>query len=247
MNRLAAVAGAGSVLDAGCGSARLTVALADAGAADVVGIDTSADRLAQGRVRVSRHPAGAGVHLMEADFDRPLSDGIVIRSWGELKDTDPDADRKMWESSQELLADVPRDTPFEPMPFEEFQSIVMRRPTLDPDGFFVAVDAETGDYVGVSHIWRRLADDDLDGVPVTEPVPGGQRVPDVLLEAVLRAPHRGDAALGVLARALGQAVLRDQDDPSGSGALEGAGEARDPAAQHEKVAFDRHRRRASRA
>ena len=43
---LAAVAGAGRVLDLGCGSGRLTVALARAGAA-VTGIDTSRERLEQ--------------------------------------------------------------------------------------------------------------------------------------------------------------------------------------------------------
>lgn len=65
---VAAVPGAPSVLDAGCGSARLTLALAEAGVGDVVGIDTSAERLAQGRGRV----AGTGVQLLEADFDAPL-------------------------------------------------------------------------------------------------------------------------------------------------------------------------------
>lgn len=69
---VAAVADAGSVLDAGCGSARLTLALADAGAAEAVGIDTSSERLAQGRARLPAHPAGARVELMELDFDRPL-------------------------------------------------------------------------------------------------------------------------------------------------------------------------------
>jgi ubiquinone/menaquinone biosynthesis C-methylase UbiE len=74
---VAAVAGAGSVLDAGCGSARLTLALAARGAADVVGIDTSAERLAQGRERISAHPMGGRVSLIEADFDRvlPYTDG----------------------------------------------------------------------------------------------------------------------------------------------------------------------------
>jgi SAM-dependent methyltransferase len=69
---VAAVAAAGSVLDAGCGSARLTLALADAGAAEVVGIDTSVERLTQGRARISTHPMGARVTLIEADFDRVL-------------------------------------------------------------------------------------------------------------------------------------------------------------------------------
>jgi SAM-dependent methyltransferase len=74
---VAAVAAAGPVLDAGCGSARLTLALADAGVADVVGIDTSLERLTQGRARISTHPMGARVKLMEADFDRvlPFPDG----------------------------------------------------------------------------------------------------------------------------------------------------------------------------
>jgi SAM-dependent methyltransferase len=74
---VAAVAGAGSVLDAGCGSGRLTLALAAAGAADVVGIDTSLERLAQGRARISTHPTGPRVNLMEADFNRmlPFPDG----------------------------------------------------------------------------------------------------------------------------------------------------------------------------
>lgn len=69
---VSAVATAGSVLDAGCGSARLTLALADAGAAEVVGIDTSVERLAQGRARISEHPVRARVQLIEADFDRAL-------------------------------------------------------------------------------------------------------------------------------------------------------------------------------
>ena len=74
---VAAVAGADSVLDAGCGSARLTLALADAGIGEVVGIDTSDARLEQGRARIAEHPAGARVELAEADFDRalPFPDG----------------------------------------------------------------------------------------------------------------------------------------------------------------------------
>jgi SAM-dependent methyltransferase len=67
-----AVAGASPVLDAGCGSARLTVALAQAGAAEVVGFDTSRERLEQANERVSAHATRARVELMVADFDQPL-------------------------------------------------------------------------------------------------------------------------------------------------------------------------------
>lgn len=96
------------------------------------------------------------------DFDRPLGEGITIASWRDLKTSDPDADRKMWQSVMAMLPDVPSDEPFVPMPFNEFQSVIMNRPNLNPDGFFVAVDARTGEYVGLSHIWRRQADNDLD-------------------------------------------------------------------------------------
>jgi SAM-dependent methyltransferase len=74
---VASVAGARSVLDVGCGSARLTLALADAGATQVVGVDTSLDRLTQGRARISTHAVGGRVQLFEADFDRalPFADG----------------------------------------------------------------------------------------------------------------------------------------------------------------------------
>ena len=69
---VAAVPAARSVLDAGCGSARLTLTFAEAGAAEVVGVDTSVERLAEGRARLAAHPMGARVRLIEADFDDAL-------------------------------------------------------------------------------------------------------------------------------------------------------------------------------
>lgn len=60
------------VLDIGCGSARLTLGLAQAGAEEVIGTDTSGGRLAQGRERLAADPAGARVTLLEADFDLSL-------------------------------------------------------------------------------------------------------------------------------------------------------------------------------
>lgn len=66
---LAAVDGAGRVLDAGCGSGRLTVELARAGA-EVTGIDTSPERLEQARGRAEQ--AGVELQLLLADFNEPL-------------------------------------------------------------------------------------------------------------------------------------------------------------------------------
>lgn len=66
---LAAVSGAQSVLDVGCGSGRLTVALAQAGSA-VTGFDTSGERLDEARRRAE--DAGVELQLVEADLNAPL-------------------------------------------------------------------------------------------------------------------------------------------------------------------------------
>ncbi|MCY7303214.1 MAG: methyltransferase domain-containing protein [Thermoleophilia bacterium] len=71
---LAAVEGAERVLDAGCGSGRLTVSLAKAGA-DVTGIDTNTGQLEQARGRAEE--AGVALTLLGADFNAalPFADG----------------------------------------------------------------------------------------------------------------------------------------------------------------------------
>jgi SAM-dependent methyltransferase len=79
---LASLSGARRVLDVGCGSGRLTVALAEAGAA-VTGFDTSAERLEEARRRAEG--AGVTLDLVEADLNAPLPfadgafDGVVSR------------------------------------------------------------------------------------------------------------------------------------------------------------------------
>jgi len=79
---LAAVAGAPRVLDAGCGSGRLTLALARAGA-EVTGIDTNARQLGEARRRAES--AGIELALLETDFNARLPfadasfDGVTSR------------------------------------------------------------------------------------------------------------------------------------------------------------------------
>ena len=69
---LAATGGARRVLDAGCGSGRLTVALALTGAA-VTGVDTNGSQLEVARDRADA--AAAELTLLEADFDAlPFAD-----------------------------------------------------------------------------------------------------------------------------------------------------------------------------
>jgi SAM-dependent methyltransferase len=77
-----AMVGATRVLDAGCGSGRLTVALAQAGAA-VTGVDSNPEQLARARARAS--DAAVELELLEADFNAPLPfadaafDGVASR------------------------------------------------------------------------------------------------------------------------------------------------------------------------
>jgi ubiquinone/menaquinone biosynthesis C-methylase UbiE len=66
---LAAVGRPAAALDVGCGSGRLTVALALRDAA-MVGIDTNDARLAEARARA--HEAGADIEWVHADMDEPL-------------------------------------------------------------------------------------------------------------------------------------------------------------------------------
>jgi len=69
---LAATGGAPRVLDAGCGSGRLTVALAQAGA-EVTGVDTNASQLEVARGRAAA--AGVELTLLEASFEAlPFAD-----------------------------------------------------------------------------------------------------------------------------------------------------------------------------
>ena len=72
----------------------------------------------------------------------------------------------------------------------------------------------------------RLADDQLDDGAVAQAAAGGERVLDVVLEAVLRRQHAGDAALGVGAVALLDAVLGDDQDVAGRRAPPGRPAAR---------------------
>ena len=56
---------------------------------------------------------------------------------------------------------------------------------------------------------RRLADHVLDHLPIAQRAAGLERVGHVVLEAVVRIEHAGDAALGVVAVRLHDAVLGD--------------------------------------
>ena len=82
---------------------------------------------------------------------------------------------------------------------------------------------------------RRLADDHLDDLAVAQAGAGDERVLDVVLEAVLRRQHAGDAALGVGAVALLDAVLGDDEHVEVRRHLEGGPQPGDAAADDQDV------------
>ena len=92
----------------------------------------------------------------------------------------------------------------------------------------------------ITHAIGPLADDRFDDITVAKAGAGNEGVVGMGLEAVLGAPHRGYPTLSILARALGQAILRDDGYRAAGCALEGAGEPGYAAADDEDIGLDRH-------
>lgn len=91
---------------------------------------------------------------------KAAQNGVIIRSLAELAAV-PDRDRTVWEAEMIMAADVPSPDPFTPMPFDEYEKLVLTDPHFLPDAFFVAIHEPTGEYVGTSTLWKRASDNDL--------------------------------------------------------------------------------------
>ncbi|MCK4410255.1 MAG: GNAT family N-acetyltransferase, partial [Candidatus Eisenbacteria sp.] len=83
---------------------------------------------------------------------------VDVRSFGELMAEDEGALRKAYEAGWEYLQDVPFPDPITKMPFERYMGEVTG-PGGMPESWFIAVD--DGRYVGMSQLWRNLADPKL--------------------------------------------------------------------------------------
>ena len=94
--------------------------------------------------------------------DRPLEHGIVIKTAGQLQAEDPGFARKLWEMDTEVSQDIPSPDVITPLSFETYHRLILESPTFLKDGFFLAVHGETGEYAGLSVLWKREADDHLD-------------------------------------------------------------------------------------
>ena len=81
---------------------------------------------------------------------RVETSGVELRTFGELRDTDPHYSRKLHTLRTALERDVPSiDEPTE-TDFDTWQRRLLNNPGLLPDGWIVAVDGD--DYVGESQV-----------------------------------------------------------------------------------------------
>ena len=87
----------------------------------------------------------------------------------------------------------------------------------------------------VADLLRGLAHHHLDDVAMAQAAAGDHRVLDVVLEAILRRQHAGDAALSVGAVALLDTVLGDDEDVDVRGDIQGGAQPRDAGADDEDV------------
>lgn len=93
--------------------------------------------------------------------ERVAERGIQIKSLAELLESDPDCWRKVYDVIWDVEEDVPRsDVEFSPPEFERWVERHRSKPTLLPEGYFLAVDGDR--YVGVSWVNTMLAAPDLD-------------------------------------------------------------------------------------
>jgi mycothiol synthase len=92
--------------------------------------------------------------------ERTEATGIVFKTIADLA-ADPDRDRKLYELDAELSHDVPSPEPHTPISFEFFLHRVLEDPDLIPEAYFVAVDAATGEYAGMSQLWHSQGSADL--------------------------------------------------------------------------------------
>lgn len=90
--------------------------------------------------------------------------GITFTTLAEERSKGEGALRQIHELVQKIAADMPREAPFTPISYEQWQTISLANPRLLPDGFIIAKDGPR--YVGMSNVMRNettpqiLAQDD---------------------------------------------------------------------------------------
>ncbi len=104
--------------------------------------------------------------LVVADFDpepfawtadRMADIGVEMRTVVELEADGVDWKPEMWDLEHELLLDVPTDDPITKQPFEQWVKW-LTHPGFMPEAHFIAI--KDGRFIGVTSLWRSLAEKD---------------------------------------------------------------------------------------
>jgi GNAT superfamily N-acetyltransferase len=94
--------------------------------------------------------------------DKPLESGIAIRTLTELRESDTDWEARLYDLESTTFSDIPSEEPLTTPPIETYRQRVLGNPNLIPEAFLIAVDTATGQYVGLSSLWKAPPLNDLD-------------------------------------------------------------------------------------
>ena len=78
--------------------------------------------------------------------------GITFTTLAVEQQKGPDALKKIHELVQLIMADMPREAPFTPVTYEQWEALALRNPRLVPEGFIIAQDGSK--YIGLSNVLR---------------------------------------------------------------------------------------------
>lgn len=88
--------------------------------------------------------------ILRGAADRVQASGVTIRTYAELEG-DPERDRKVYDLDCLVSRDFPHVDPHVPLPFDEYQRrVIQENPHFLPDAWFIAIEKESGSYIGVS-------------------------------------------------------------------------------------------------
>lgn len=106
-------------------------------------------------------------------LDRVANNGIKIFTMTELQQRDPDWLQHYYDLFWPIVTDVPSTDQRTPIPFENWCKRIVDSPNLLPDANFFALNGEQ--WVGVSNLWKDVANPENLNVGVTGVLPSHRR------------------------------------------------------------------------
>jgi GNAT superfamily N-acetyltransferase len=95
---------------------------------------------------------GANLKAFAEAEERVKAEGVEIRSFAALLESDPEAIQKLHALFSEIRVDVPRSEPPTPISLETFSENILTGPDYDPSAFFIALEGP--EWVGMSCMFQ---------------------------------------------------------------------------------------------